>query len=118
MEGGAPGKAACSRQQCASSLLLMTGSFPFQRGTACSALVTGASFPWRKLEHWYLTLKAISARALLFMYVTFSTWCENWCHNMLRVRVMAGAWSESIQPNGSSLCLHSHSLLFLIFPLD
>lgn len=29
------------------------------------------------------------ARALLFMYVTFSTRCENWRYSMLRVRMMA-----------------------------
>lgn len=30
-----------------------------------------------------------AARALLFMYVTFSTWCENWHYDTLRVRMMA-----------------------------
>lgn len=37
-----------------------TGSFPFQKVTAYSALAAGAAFPRRKLGHWYLTLKAVS----------------------------------------------------------
>lgn len=45
LEHGASGKSVCHREQCASSLLLLTGSFPCQWGAACSALAAGASFP-------------------------------------------------------------------------
>lgn len=30
-----------------------------------------------------------AAQALLSIYVTFSTWCESWCYNILRVQVVA-----------------------------
>lgn len=38
---------------------LPTGSFRYPRGTVCSALRAGASFPSRNLGCWYLILKAV-----------------------------------------------------------